>query len=301
MVHADAAAEQALEDLAKGRGEARTLGGFLNSLALLLTGDAKIGERLCRRKGGILAEVHDIERGLSAAHGELDRALKGGRHVVVTQRNRTRGVDDQVAGGAGVLLERSGDRGDIAKRSAHKHELCMGQGEQRHLPGPAAVGVGEVVELVHGDATHVGVFALAQRVVRKDLCRAADDGRLGVDMRVAGDHADVIAAEHLHKVEKLFADQSLDGGRVITALALCHAHKEHAQRDKRLARSGRCSQNDVIAGSQVHEGLFLVVPQLNTAIARPFKEALEGLVGREPRFGLAAVLGLPPGGGERTE
>ena len=105
MVHADAASDQALEDLAEGRREARALGRLLDGLALLLAGNAKIGERLCRRKGGILAKVHDIERGLAAAHGELDRALKGGRHVVVTQRNRTRGVDNQVASSAGVLLE----------------------------------------------------------------------------------------------------------------------------------------------------------------------------------------------------
>ena len=117
----------------------------------------------------------------------------------------------------------------------------MRQGEQRYLPGPAAVGVGKVVELVHGDAANIGIFALAQCVVGKDLCRAADDGRLGVDMRVAGDHANVITAEHLYKVEKLLADQGLDGGRVIAALALSHAHKEHAQRDERFTRSGRCA------------------------------------------------------------
>ena len=120
-------------------------------------------------------------------------------------------------------------------------------------------------------------------------------------MRVAGDHTDVIAAEHLYQIEELFADQGLDRGRVIATLALRHAHKEHAQRDERFTRSGRCSQNDVIAGSQVHEGLFLVIPQFNAAIARPFKEAFEGLIGREPWFGLAAVLGLPPDGGERAE
>ena len=301
MVHADAASEQALENLAKGRGEARALGGFLNGLALLLAGDAKIGEGLRRRKGGILAKVHDIERGLAAAHGELDRALEGGRHIVVAQRNGTRGVDNQVASSAGVLLERGGDGSDIAERGAHEHELCVGQGEQRHLPGPTAIGVGKVVEFVHGDAANIGIFALAQCVVGKDLGRAADDGRLGVDMRVACDHTDVIAAEHLYQIEELFADQGLDRGRVITALALCHAHKEHAQRDERFTRSGRRAQNDVISGGQVHESLFLVIPQLNAAIARPFKEALKGLIGREPWFGLAAVLGLPPGGGERAE
>ena len=117
----------------------------------------------------------------------------------------------------------------------------MGQGEQRYLPGPTAVGVGKVVELIHGHAAHIGVLALAQCIVGKDFGRAADDGCLGVDMRVAGDHADVIAAEHLHKVEELFADQGLDGGRVITTLTLRHAHKEHAQRDERFTRSGRCA------------------------------------------------------------
>ena len=94
VVHADAASKQAFENLTKGRREARSLCRFFDGLALLLAGDAKIGERLCRRKGGILAKVHDIERGLAAAHGELDRALEGGRHIVVAQRNRARGVDD---------------------------------------------------------------------------------------------------------------------------------------------------------------------------------------------------------------
>ena len=105
MVHADATAEQALEDLAESRGEARAFGGFLDGFALLFAGDAEIGKRLRRRKGGVLAKVHDIERGLSTAHGEVDRALEGGRDIVVAQRNRTRGIDDQVASSAGVLLE----------------------------------------------------------------------------------------------------------------------------------------------------------------------------------------------------
>ena len=105
MVHADAASKQAFENLTKGRGEARPLCRFFDGLALLLAGDAKIGERLCRCKGGILAKVHDIERGLAAAHGELDRAFERGRHIVVAQRHGARGIDDQVAGSAGVFLE----------------------------------------------------------------------------------------------------------------------------------------------------------------------------------------------------
>ena len=161
MVHADAAAEQALENLAEGGGETRAFGSFLNGLALLLASDAKVGKRLCRGKRGVLTKVHDVEWGLSAAHSELDGALEGGRHIVVAQRNRARGVDNQVASSAGVLLERGGDGGDIAERGTHEHKLRVGQGEQRHLPCPAAVGVGKVVELIHGYAAHIGVLALA--------------------------------------------------------------------------------------------------------------------------------------------
>ena len=105
MVHAHAAAEQALEDLAESRGEARAFGRLLDGLALLLAGNAKVGEGLRRRKGGILAKVHDVERGLAATHRELDGALEGGRHVVVAQRHGAWGIDDQVAGSAGVFLE----------------------------------------------------------------------------------------------------------------------------------------------------------------------------------------------------
>ena len=42
MVHADAASEQALEDFAEGRREARALGRLLDGLALLLVGNAKL-------------------------------------------------------------------------------------------------------------------------------------------------------------------------------------------------------------------------------------------------------------------
>ena len=64
------------------------------------------------------------------------------------------------------------------------------------------------MELVHGDAAHVGALAFAQRLVRQDLGRAADDGRLGVYVRVARDHAHVLAPEDVHQVEELLAHQA---------------------------------------------------------------------------------------------
>ena len=85
-------------------------------------------------------------------------------------------------------------------------------------------------------AAHVGVLALAQRLVRQDLGRAADDGRLGVDVRVARDHTHVLASQHLHEIEELLADQRLDGRRVVRAPPRCQRHELHPQRHQRLSR-----------------------------------------------------------------
>lgn len=64
-------------------------------------------------------------------------------------------VGHEVHGAPRALLEHGGDVTHVAEGGAHQQELCTGQGEQRHLPGPAAVGVGVEVELVHHDAAHL--------------------------------------------------------------------------------------------------------------------------------------------------
>ena len=301
MVHAHTAREQALQDLAERGGELGAARGLLDLLALLLAGNAEVCERLCGGERGVLAEVHDVERGLAAAQRQLDGAFQRGVHVLVGEGHGARRVRDQVDLRACLALERLGDLRDVAECGAHQHELRMGQGEQGHLPGPAAVGVGKVVELVHGDAAHVGVLALAQGLVGQDLGGAADHGRRRVDVRVAGDHAHVVAPQHLDEVEELLGDERLDGRGVVGALTLRHAHEEHAERHERLARARGRAQDHVVAGGEVHEGLFLVLPQLDAAVAGPLEEALEGGVGGKPGFGLAAVFRFPPGGGELAE
>ena len=136
----------------------------------------------------------------------------------------------------------------------------MGQCKQRHLPGPSAVGVGKEVELVHGYAANIGVLALAQGIVGKNLGGAANDRSRSIDVRVAGDHAHVFAAEHLHQVKELLGHQRLDGCGVIRAFALRHAHKEHAKRDERFARARGRAQDDMVARGEVHKGFLLVLP-----------------------------------------
>ena len=301
MVHAHAVRDEALQDLAERRGEARALGGFLHGLALLLGCDAEVRERLRRGERGVLREVHDVERRLTAAQRQLDRALERGVYVLVGEWHGARRVRHTVDGVPGTLLQRVGDLRDVAERGAHEHELRMRQREQRHLPRPAAVGVGEVVELVHGDDAHVRVLALAERLVGEDLGRAADDGRLRVDVRVAGDHADVVAAEYLNEVEELLGDERLDGSGVVGAPSLRHAEEEHAERHERLAGAGRRAQDHVVAGGEVHEGLFLVLPELDAALVAPAQEALEGLVCRAPGLGFLALCRFPPAGGECSQ
>ena len=209
--------------------------------------------------------MDDVERGVAVAQGELDRALERGVDELVGEGHRSWGVGDDVDASVGVLLERGGDVGHVAERRAHEKELHVREGEQRNLPRPAAVRVGVEVELVHGHAAHVGLLALAQRLVGENLRRAADDGRAGVDGGVARDHADVVLAEKVHEVEELLADQRLDGRRVVGAAVGAVGDEEHAEGDQALARARGRPEDHVVVGRQTEERLLLVRPELEAA------------------------------------
>ena len=236
VVHAHAARQQTLERLAERRGEPGSLDGLLDELALLLGCHAEARQSLRGGQRRVLREMHEVQRRLAFAQGQLHRALQRHLHVLVGQRHGTRGVGYHVHVGPGLALEASRDGAHVAQRGAHQQELRFRKRQQRYLPRPAAVGVAVEVELVHGHAAHVGVLALAQRLVRQDLGRAADDGRLGVDVRVARDHTHVLASQHLHEIEELLADQRLDGRRVVRAPPRCQRHELHPQRHQRLSR-----------------------------------------------------------------
>ena len=65
----------------------------------------------------------------------------------------------------------------------------------------------------------------------------------------------------------------------------------HAEGNHRLARARGGAQDDVVAQHEVHDGLFLVGPQLDAAVEAPLHEELEDLVARH----LGVVL-MPDGG-----
>ncbi len=119
--------------------------------------------------------MDDIERRLPAAQRQLNRAFDGGFHVLVTQGHGSRRVEHEIDLAACMVLEHLRDTRHVSERGAHEKKLRVGKREQRNLPRPPAIYISEVMELIHRDATDVGVFTLAQRLVRENFRRAADN------------------------------------------------------------------------------------------------------------------------------
>ena len=92
--------------------------------------------------------------------------------------------------------------------------LGRGEFEKRYLPRPAALGIAVEVELVGDEDADVGVLALAQRHVRDDFRRRADDGCRCVDRCVAGDHSDIVPPPKVAMSSKNFSETSALSGAV---------------------------------------------------------------------------------------
>jgi hypothetical protein len=163
--------------LPKPGGEPEVADGLGDRVLLLAGAHVDAHQRLRALQRGGLGEVHDVDRRLVGAEQLLDRLVQRRHRVREDQRHRPLGVVT-TAVGRPVRRVRSLEPGDVAERRRHQHELRLRQLEQRHLPGPAAVGLGVEVELVHHDLADVGVGALAQRDVGQDLGGAADDRRV---------------------------------------------------------------------------------------------------------------------------
>ena len=197
--------------------------------------------------GVLLGEVHDVDRRLVGRHQLLERLRQRRQRPGEGQRHRPLGVRDQRGLAAVAPGHVGGELGDVAEGGRHQHELRLRQLDQRHLPGPAAVGLGVEVELVHHHEPDVGRRALAQRDVGQDLGGAADDRRVGVDRGVTGQHPDVLGTEDLAELEELLADQRLDRRRVVGDLVLGQRRRVGGHGDQRLAGTGGRGQHDVAA------------------------------------------------------
>ncbi len=279
VVDADAATQQPRQGLAVGGGEAEVADLGDDPLLGLVVDDLQAGQRLRAFGGLALGEVDDVDRRLAVLQQVLDRLVHRRVHVGEVQRHGAfRTCDERgraARAGGEVLLQ----EGRVTEGGGHEEELRLRQLQQRHLPRPAALRVGVVVELVHDDLVDASVRAVAKRDVGDDLRRRRDDGGLAVDGGVAGHHADVLGAEDLAQREELLAHQRLDGGGVEGALPAGHGDEVRRVGHHRLTRPGRCRQDDVVAGKDAQCRLLLRRVQLDPAPADPTEETVEdGLV-----------------------
>ena len=171
------------------------------------------------------------------------------------------------------------DAAHVAEGGRHEQEAGVGEGDERHLPGPAAVAVGVVVELVHHDVWGVEVLTLAEGEVCQHLGRAADDGSVRIDAGVTGQHAHVVGAEVRAQGEELFACQRLDRRGVEAPPSLAEAAEMEAEGDQRLARSGGGVEHHVAVGHQLEQGLLLRGVELEAGVRRPPEKEVEDLIG----------------------
>ena len=163
--------------------------------------------------------MHHIDRRFPSAEGQFDGLLQRIKRVLVRQRHRTGRIGDDVDIRVRHILQFVGNRIDIAQRGAHQQKLRVRQRQQRNLPSPTALRIAVIMEFIHRHTADIGMTALTQRLIRKDLRSAADNRRIGVDMRVSGDHANVLAAEHLNQIKELLGYQCFDRSRVIRTTA----------------------------------------------------------------------------------
>src|SRR5690606_32506933 len=202
--------------------------------------------------------------------------------VFVVQGDRAGGAGDQgglAAGAAGQV--RFEERG-VAEGGGHAGELGSGEFEQGHLPGPAAVGFGVEVELVGDDRVAVEVGAFAEGEVGEDLGGAADQGRVGVDRGVGGEHADVGGGGVGAPLEELLGDERFDGRGVEGGALVGQGVEVRGGGDERLARPGGGAGDDVGARADRQEGLLLVVVEVDALVGRPGGEGGVDVVGFGP-------------------
>ena len=230
MVDTHAGTQQTLQNLTERRGELRALDRLRNGRTLLLAGHSRARQGVRRLQCGILREMHHIDRRFPSAEGQFDGFLQRVKRVLVRQRYRTRRIGDDVDVRVRHVLQFVGDCIDVAQCGAHQQKLRVRQCQQRNLPSPTTLRIAIIMEFVHRHTADIGMTALTQCLVRKNLRSAADDRRIGVDVRVSGDHADVLTTEHLHQIKEFLRHQRLDRSRVIRATARAQRSEMHTQR-----------------------------------------------------------------------
>jgi len=276
VVDADAEAEEALELLAVWGVEAGIADGGPDGGLLLLGGQLHAGQ-LLRHLGAItLGKVDQIDRRLVGLHELLDGLVEGCFAIAEVERDRPLIGMNKRRGTTASFFNVRDDGAHVAEGGGHEQKPGVGKSDEWHLPRPAPVAVGVVVELIHHDIGRVEVFALAQREVSQHLGRAADHRRVRVDAGVAGQHAHVVGAELGAEGKELLACQGLDGGGVEAPFPFTQTTEVKTEGDEGFSRPGGGVEDDVAVGHQLEQRLLLGWVELETGVRHPLEKEVEG-------------------------
>ena len=112
-------------------------------------------QRLRLLDGAGLGEVDDVDRRPVPLQERLDRLGKAGGAELVLEGYRPSGRADDRDGTAGASGDVGLEHSHVAQGRRQQDLLSIDELEQRNLPRPPALGVGEVVELVHHDLPRI--------------------------------------------------------------------------------------------------------------------------------------------------
>ena len=258
VVHADAVAQPAFHFLAVRTVELYPFEFRGEHGLFLLRADGEAHQRLRRLRSGTLRKMHEVDR--SAIIGQQLRHAFGQRRLRILEGERHRPAiaayrETGCAGQAGQLAFEKLRR---AEGRRHQQESRLGQREQRHLPGVAALLVRVVMKLVHDHRADFRAVAAGERDVGENFRGAAEDGRLGVHGGIAGHHADIFRTEVAAQAEKLFVYQRLDRAGVDRALTGAQGFEVQRGGDEGFAGAGRRIQHHIAAGEQFENGFLLL-------------------------------------------
>ena len=287
MVDPDAVAHQPAQRASEAGTEAEPAERFGDLTLLFASADVQAHQRLGTLQGTGLRRMDDVDRRAVLVQQYLDRLVDRGGHVLELQRHRSLPTSHCGCRPSGAPRQILGDPGGVPEGGGHEQELCIREFDQRHLPGPAAIPIAVVVELIHADQPDISIRTFPQSLVGKDLGGRADHGSLRVDRGIPGEHADPFRAEKVAEVEELLGDQCLDGCGVEGAAPLGKGEEHRADCDQTFSGTGGGRQDHVGAGGQFQKCIFLCRVQRPAVFSRPGRELFEQLlrltVGREQR------------------
>ena len=179
-----------------------------------------------------LRKVHDVNGRLAVGNKVGEGFVEGRFLVLVIQGNRSLGGMHDGRRASGSLFKIAGEKVYRPQGGGHQKKAYARQREQGHLPSDASFLVGVVVKLVHDDRVGVQVGAFAERHVGENFGGAANDGRIAVHARVAGNHADILGPKRAAEIEELLAHEGFDGARVKRPVTFREGLKMERLRDE---------------------------------------------------------------------